>query len=103
MGLVPRKDLDKVFRGVLTDPVRHIHLNAPRPTFTDDGNNYFAAYTDKILASVVDTSDRAIVDAIIREATAQGVNDLFLIDRDFIMSAIKHEMIRRKTEKWEGS
>lgn len=78
-------------------PINHLNLKVPTPKFGEDEfGNYFASYTNKILAEVVDTSDKAIVEAIIKEATAQGVNELFLIDKEFIMSAIKHEIIRRK-------
>lgn len=79
-------------------PLRHISLNIPKPVFAEDeNNNYFAECTNKILAQVIDTADKAIVDAIVREAKAQGVNDLFLIDKEFIMSAIKNEMAILRT------
>lgn len=86
---------DKICAGV--KPINHLNLKVPTPIFSEDeAGTISMEYTNKILAEVMDTADKAIVDAIIKEATAQGVNDLFLIDKEFIMSAIKHEMIRRK-------
>lgn len=86
---------EKICAGV--KPINHLNLKVPTPIFSeDDTGNFSVNYTNKILAEVIDTTDKAIVDAIVKEATAQGVNDLFLIDKEFIMSAIKHEMIRRK-------
>ena len=77
-------------------PICHVNLNPPIPEFiTNDIGDVIGSYTTKIMAEVVDASDKVIVDVIIREATAQGVNDLCLIDKEFVMTAIKNEIIRR--------
>lgn len=79
-----------------TKPMIHLNLNTPTPIFSEDDNsNIFAKYVNSVVAEVVDHTDKVMVEAIVKEAAAQGVNDLFLIDKEFIMSAIKHEMIRR--------
>ena len=83
--------------------VAHVNLKTPSPIFSENENgDVIGSVTNKVLAEVVDTADKAIVDAIIREATVQGVNDIFLIDKEFIMSAIRHELIRRRTGKEEN-
>ena len=82
-------------------PIIHCNIRPPMPTIFFDKKeerDFMAEYVNKIHAEVVDTTDNVIVGAILREAHAQGVNDLFLIDREFIMTAIKNEMIRRKGE-----
>lgn len=52
----------------------------------------------KIVAEVVDKTDMAICNAIIDAARAEGVTDLYLIDRDFIVTALRNEIARRKGE-----
>ena len=52
----------------------------------------------KIMAQVVDTTDKAICEAIIRYADEQGMTDLYLIDEAFIKSALIHEIERKKKD-----
>jgi hypothetical protein len=49
----------------------------------------------KIHAEVLNAIDQEIVSAIIKAAREAGVTDLILIDKEFILSAIQHEMERR--------
>lgn len=49
----------------------------------------------KIHAEVVNAVDQEIVSAIVKAAREAGVTDLILIDKEFILSAIQHEMERR--------
>lgn len=77
-------------------------LNPPKIEFkeTTDGTytNHIGTITAGIAARVVEKADDVIVDAIIKEAAAEGVTDLFLIDKEFIITAIKNEMVRRKAD-----
>ena len=78
-------------------PFAHFSLHK-RPVemdFTETGT-FSGKVFSKLLAEVVDTQDKVIVDAIVRYATERGVTDLFLIDEEFIKSAIVHETMRRK-------
>lgn len=52
----------------------------------------------KFAAKCVDTRDKAIVRAIIQAAQEDGIDELFLLDRDFIISAIR-EKIEREAER----
>ena len=61
-----------------------------------DFNEKVWSFTSKLGAYVTDITDRAIIDAIIKYATEQGFSDLYLIDEEFIKSAIIHEIQRRK-------
>ena len=80
--------------------LEHIKLRQPEIEFrsnTDgDTSTYTGTITANIVARVVEKTDEVIVDAIIKEAAADGVTDLFLIDKEFIMTAIQNEMERRK-------
>lgn len=80
--------------------LEHVKLNPPKIEFrsnTDgDTSTYIGTITANIVARVVEKTDEVIVDAVVKEAAAEGVTDLFLIDKEFIMTAIKNEMARRK-------
>lgn len=51
--------------------------------------------TRKIEVDVVNTIEQEFVDAIVKAADEAGVTDLYLIDKEFIVSAIQHEKERR--------
>lgn len=76
-------------------PLRHIEISDPLSNlqYSIDKNIY--TITQKIQAQIADLSEKAIVQAIIDFAKEQGYTDLFLIDEEFIKSAILHEIERR--------
>lgn len=49
----------------------------------------------KIHAEVLNAIDQENVSTIVKAAKEAGVTDLILIDKEFILSAIQHEMERR--------
>lgn len=49
----------------------------------------------KFQAKMIDMADEAIYSAIIEEAKEAGITDLFLIDREFVLTALTNEMERR--------
>lgn len=76
-------------------PMKYIKLPQPeiKPINFDET---VWSFTSKLGAYVTDITDRAIIDAIIEYATKQGFSDLYLIDEEFIKSAIIHEIQRIK-------
>lgn len=48
----------------------------------------------KFHAEVVDMENKAIVDAVIRAAQAEGITALYLMDKPFILDAIREKMER---------
>ena len=75
-------------------PLEHFHLElADFDIFEEVGRIKM-----KIVAEVVDKTDMAICNAIIDAARAEGVTDLYLIDRDFVITALRNEIARRKGE-----
>lgn len=72
------------------DPLLRKHFNMPL-NITEEGtpDNPVYTVTQKLLAEVVDSADEAIVQAIIREAERAGVSDLCLIDREYILDALR--------------
>lgn len=51
--------------------------------------------TRKIEVNVVEILEKELIDAILKAAYEAGVTDLYLIDKEFIVSAIQHEKERR--------
>lgn len=45
-------------------------------------------------AKVADLSEKVVTDEIIREARESGVTDLYLMDRDFVLSALREKQER---------
>lgn len=56
----------------------------------------------KIAAKVADLTEKAIVDEIVRAARAAGVTDLYLMDRDFLLSAIQEKQERMNSQVNDG-
>lgn len=50
---------------------------------------------EKIRAEVLDMHDRTLVDAVVNFAKDEGYTTLYLMDKEFITAAIKHELERR--------
>ena len=55
-------------------------------------------YVDNFMVQVIDMKDKAIVDAIIRTATEEGVGEIVLIDKKFVLEAIKEKLERERGE-----
>ena len=95
---------DKTHKLPEIKPITYQRIRVPKidiaATFTNDTSvNYVASYAQKIVARVMDVTNATIVQAITDFAVETGVTDLYLIDEEFIVSAIKHEMERRKGDK----
>jgi hypothetical protein len=52
----------------------------------------------KIAIRVAKTYDKAIVDAVIDYAKNEGITDLYLLDDEFVTTALSREAERRKKE-----
>lgn len=72
-----------------------IHLSDLCLTETDDTT---WSVSRKISAQVMDMTDKVLMGSIISAAREEGVNDLFLIDKEFIITAIKNELARRQED-----
>lgn len=75
------------------NPMMQVRTN-PRDMQLDDEAGVYTIKS-KIVAEVANALDSEIVNAIVRAAQEAGVTDLILIDKEFILSAIQHEMERR--------
>lgn len=71
---------------------RLMHYAFPRDQIQLDGT--MAELPMKIAAVVEDTTDNVIVAAILAAARTEGVTDLYLLDKKFIMGAIQEKKER---------
>lgn len=49
-----------------------------------------------IIAQIVDMTDKVILETIIEFAKSEGVTDLYLLDKEFVKTALEREFARRK-------
>lgn len=80
---------------------RLMHYVFPRDQIQLDGT--MAELPGKVAAVVEDSTDAAIVAAILAAARAEEVTDLYLIDKTFILDAIREKLEREKLEREKPS
>lgn len=51
---------------------------------------------EDIAAQIVDMTDKVILEAIIEFAKSAGITDLYLLDKEFVKTALEREIARRK-------
>ena len=71
---------------------RLMHYEFHRNQIQLDGT--MAELPQKIAAVVEDTTDKAIVEAVLAAARDEGVTDLYLLDKTFILDAIREKQER---------
>lgn len=54
-----------------------------------------------IAAKIADLTEEAVYQEIIRTATAAGITDLYLMDKTFVLEALKEKLEREKRKKEE--
>jgi len=75
-------------------PMFHVKLKKPEIGINDDGDMTICHVTNNIYAEMIDRHETAIYDAIVRGAEEAGITDAYLLDKDFIISAIREKMDR---------
>jgi hypothetical protein len=88
---ISKESVDRVF--CTRYPILHIPFEFNEKS---EFHNFGGCFHKKYMAEVIKTTDRVICDAIQRYACERGITDLFLIDEEFIRSAIDNEIRRRK-------
>lgn len=79
----------------MTDKIMHFHL---KDVCLDEDNPL--RITTRLYADVVDMTDNLIVDACVREARRAGVNDVYLLDRQFVLDALREKIQGTQREKF---
>lgn len=49
-----------------------------------------------IVAQIVDMTDKVILEAVIEFAKSEGITDLYLLDKEFVKTALEREIAKRK-------
>lgn len=79
----------------MTDKIMHIYLKDVCP---DEDNPM--RFTTRLYADVVDMTDNLIVDACVKEARKAGINDVYLLDRKFVLDALREKIQETQREKF---
>lgn len=74
-----------------------VNFNSPKPLDLNSNNEIYRM-TEKYVAEIVNAQEECYVRAVIQAAEEAGVTTLDLIDKEFIVSAIKHEQERRQSK-----
>ena len=69
--------------------MRHFEFENP---FNDEGT----CYINRIMVEVANLLDQALVQAVLSYAQREGLTDLYLIDAEFVKTALLNEANRRK-------
>ena len=56
-------------------------------------------FTRKIAAEVIEAEEKVVFEAVLTAAKEAGVDTLYILTKEFILSALKHEAERRKGAK----
>ena len=78
-------------------PMRHIQVKpfeASIQMSQSDIGTEFCGITRKVVAQVLDMQNEAIVDAVVRYARENGVDDIWLLDEKFVLDALREKMQR---------
>lgn len=79
------------------EPLQHIKLSEPKIDFDMlENGNHISKFQIKVMAKINDLNDKVICDEIIKFAREQGITNLFLMDKEFIKSALTNEIKRRE-------
>lgn len=74
-------------------PLKYIRIETPEFDILDQQSPIYQI-TNKMAVIAADAMDNAILDEIIRTAKAEGITDLIVLDKKFIVEAIREKMER---------
>ena len=76
-------------------PMSHVQLQPPEYKF----ENGLLSVQSKIYAECMELHETAIFDAVCRAAREAGVNELFLLDRQFVLNALTSAIAEYKKKE----
>ena len=74
------------------DIAKHFELSS----FDEKLDASCCKYTEKMMFQIIDARDKALIQSIIAFAQQEGITDLYLIDSEFVKTALMREVERRK-------
>ena len=75
---------------------RFVHRTLSQPICSEDLINQTYTVMAKVAAQVIDMSEDAIVQAVMNAAQEEGVTDLYLMDRRFVIEALIEKANRER-------
>ena len=81
----------------MSKPLKHIILESKFPEIEND----ICTIANKIHAKLVDAQEEAVYRAIVDEAIKNGITDLFLLDKEFVLNALIKQ-IPKKTLQFDS-
>lgn len=91
--------MDKLYKG---NPFQRFELNNGRiEEFEEERGIY--TISQKIGANCMSLVDNEIVKAVVEAAREEGITDLILMDKDFVLRALKNELDRWYKENENGN
>lgn len=82
---------------------QHIPLSPGLLSIDDSGEGSFFTMTKKTVVEFAKSTDQALINAIIAKAKAEGVTDLYVLDDEFILAAIREKIEREDHESEESN
>ena len=85
--------------------IKRIHLNIPKPLIPkiDDFDKTAVQITNKAMIKAVEQIDDAIFNEIVAIARSEGIDDIYLLDKMNIVSALEKQIPKKPTpHKVEG-
>lgn len=82
---------------------QHIPLFPGVLSIDDSGEGSFFTMTKKMVVEFAKSTDRVLISAIIAKAKAEGVTDLYVLDDEFILAAIREKIEREGRENEESN
>lgn len=83
----------------LKRPILFVKLNPEELTYSNFEDTPLYKMTEKLMVQAVDRREQAITDEVIRVAKEAGVTELYLLDKQFIVEAIREKMEREQVVK----
>lgn len=71
-----------------------VRVKIPKTFCPNSSGDYTMQYTERYVAEVVNAEDECFVNAVIKAAKEAGINELDLIDKNFVVSAIAEKQNR---------
>ncbi len=72
------------------------HIEFEKPWCDSNLENMTFSITKNIITQIVDMEEKAVVDAVIKAAEQEGVTDLYLLDKKFVLDALREKAEREK-------
>lgn len=76
----------------MTDKFHHFHL---KDLQINDDNPLDITY--RLYADTIDMRNNSIVDACVKAARQAGINDLYLLDKQFVLDALREKIERTRS------